>query len=411
MPCRPLAGGAYGGAVLAAALLVAAAPPAHAAAPNPPPEAAPPHRAASIATGAHPDAVAPPRAGISPPDGVWLVAADGRQYYLDALPKEPGTFRWFNDHEVSYLGNRLEVDHADDANLYIRIYRLQATSRQGAGGGTGDAAKGPAADPGAAAPGLDRLRFSPFGAPLPVDLTASLADPGLALRPTSPGAVTIVDADHDRRPDLLVGGASTGPAARSRLYLGQPGEGWKLAPPEALSADLQGADLSPVLDAGSRLRGATVADFDHDGLADIAIGYAHFADGAWQSRVELFLARQDGRWEDRRILAEPGAMAVEALASGDLDGDGQADLVVSDHDGTIRVFLGDGHGGLLEEAAPELRRAHEGCAGKRLRLADLDGDGRAELVGAFSGEANATYDPQRCLDRGGLFAWRATLAH
>jgi hypothetical protein len=43
-----------------------------------------------------------------------------------------------------------------------------------------------------------------------------------------------------------------------------------------------------------------------------------------------------------------------------------------------------------------------------VELGDLDGDGRQELVTAFAGEVSGFADPTKCLNGGGIQAWKAT---
>jgi hypothetical protein len=40
-----------------------------------------------------------------------------------------------------------------------------------------------------------------------------------------------------------------------------------------------------------------------------------------------------------------------------------------------------------------------------VRLADLDGDGKAEIVADFAGESSPMNDPDRCPSGGGIQAW------
>ncbi len=70
-----------------------------------------------------------------------------------------------------------------------------------------------------------------------------------------------------------------------------------------------------------------------------------------------------------------GAGDAEDVAMGDLNGDSRSDLaIVSDKDGAVSVVLNDGDG-LFSPVA-----AYETPAGGEVRIADLNGDGKQDLV-------------------------------
>ena len=76
-----------------------------------------------------------------PPDGKWITAEDGREYFVTRLKKVPGTY--FRKEEKVIIYKRLyplEVDHEDDEYFYIRYYRstdaadaVQKSTAAGAG--------------------------------------------------------------------------------------------------------------------------------------------------------------------------------------------------------------------------------------------------------------------------------------
>ena len=72
-----------------------------------------------------------------------------------------------------------------------------------------------------------------------------------------------------------------------------------------------------------------------------------------------------------------GSSPVQVL-SGDLDGDGRADLVIRNAgDGTATVYLGDGRGGFTEGTGSSIPIGKDASD---IVLADLDGSGRLDLV-------------------------------
>lgn len=73
-----------------------------------------------------------------------------------------------------------------------------------------------------------------------------------------------------------------------------------------------------------------------------------------------------------------------ALATGDLNGNGQMDIVAGRQDGRIEVYLRHGDEYLLEQT-PDLDLGPTAGRVHSLRLADVDGDGRPDIVAVVSG--------------------------
>ena len=136
--------------------------------------------------------------------------------------------------------------------------------------------------------------------------------------------------------------------------------------------------------------GAAVAsaDFNHDGLADLAVGVPG------RAGVSVFYAPdQTGRFIESAHLAKPpevGAFGA-ALVAGDFNGDGIADLAVgapgTNHEqrsrkrGSIDILFGGPHGLSAAHSAPipEADGTEQGF-GSRLAAGDVDRDGRLDLV-------------------------------
>ena len=149
----------------------------------------------------------------------------------------------------------------------------------------------------------------------------------------------------------------------------------------------------------------TLADLDADGDLDLLVG-------TWNEGV--FLYRNDGtaasprfaRVEEPLVDLSRGSHASPAL--GDLDGDGDLDLVAGESSGEVNVWRNDG-----TSAAPSFSLVTDTLmsidVGRRSApaLADLNGDGRLDLVvGSESGETRVWWGTGALdrFDEGGTIA-------
>jgi len=158
------------------------------------------------------------------------------------------------------------------------------------------------------------------------------------------------------------------------------------------------------------IQGVAAEDFNEDGRDDFAFGFASWQKKVWRTGVDVFLSQGEKGWERITLMAEEGRESVWAVASGDLDGDGHKDLAASTSTGRVMVFLGDGVGAFSKEASPEIVTP-SGCRGYKLRMADVDADGKDELLGSFAGEGSAlpmAQFPEMCPSGGEIAVWRAS---
>lgn len=191
------------------------------------------------------------------------------------------------------------------------------------------------------------------------------------------GLVDLASASH-------VGGRKT------IVYLHRPDGGWDLVE-------------VPELRSGAFVRSVAADDLDGDGLDDLVVGYLSYDLAVWRSGMDVLFARRDGSWRRVALMAEEGRAGVWAVATGDLDGDGLPDVAGLTGDGRGVVALNQGSGSFVLEASPELD-VEEDCRGYHVAVADVDGDGRAELMAAYAGEATL-WEPDRCPTQGMLRAW------
>lgn len=114
-------------------------------------------------------------------------------------------------------------------------------------------------------------------------------------------------------------------------------------------------------------------------FADAILMATNVPESARANAITLY-SYEGGAWTRHRIwrLKDPKT-SVYALAMGDMDGDGLDDIVFADNDSRrLRVLLQQADGSFVE--IPESDEPQLASPGQSVRLADLDGDGRLDVV-------------------------------
>ena len=178
-------------------------------------------------------------------------------------------------------------------------------------------------------------------------LTATVVGAGGATSPT--GTVAFLDTSNSNAP---VGSAllGSGSVALGLKTAGTPSSGIE---PEATAT----------------------ADFNNDGIADIVtLNPSQFHGVSGTGTLTVLLGKGDGTFTAGTSPSVPGADS--ALAVGDFNGDGNADIAVLNDSGVVTILLGNGAGTFTAAPAGPTLTGSPGS----LVVGDFDGDGNADLA-------------------------------
>ena len=204
--------------------------------------------------------------------------------------------------------------------------------------------------------------------------------------------MALADFDGDGRTDVAAGTGFFG--RRDLVSLGQPDGSWR-------------AEEVPALRANAYVKAVAAADIDGTGRAALAVGYLSMEGDVWRSGVDVLRRSAAGEWTRTALVAAKETPPAHALGFGDIDGDGVRELVAVTEDGSTWLFHGRG-GGAFERVPSAIPRHPEHCSAAHVEIADLDGDGRGEVVESFADEVDPgpAGDRRECPSQGGIQVWK-----
>ena len=156
-----------------------------------------------------------------------------------------------------------------------------------------------------------------------------------------------------------------------------------LSPSTALDNAFQGGYAAVIL----------AADINHDGFSDAILAATGTSTGS------ILYYRGDGHGNFATPVISTTTLPVEFMRAGDVNGDGNLDLVISDYySSQTAVLLGDGHGHFHQ-----LKTQKSFAFSAPLALVDLNGDGKLDLIAntfgnpgsinIFLGNGDGTFTP------------------
>ncbi len=188
------------------------------------------------------------------------------------------------------------------------------------------------------------------------------------------------DGTFTRKGDYPVGNKSTGVAlgdfnSDGKLDLILPNDGLGNAAVLDGNGDGSFAPLRYVF-AGTSPQPPVVADFNRDGRADVA--FPNYLSGA----VAILLGQGNGTFQSPIFIGNLGGSGVEAIASGDLNGDGNPDVAVTNTTtNQVHLILGNGQGGFTNGGGFATFSNYPAS----IVIADVTGDAKADIaVGGYN---------------------------
>ena len=127
---------------------------------------------------------------------------------------------------------------------------------------------------------------------------------------------------------------------------------------------------------GSWPEAVAVGDVNGDGLADVVLTTSYYFDPAHDFKLYVFLQQPDGQLAPPVLYPTNSAYSsrAQSVQIGDVNGDGRKDIVLGNTN-NIEVFLQQPDGTLAASVV------YATSMGRNIRIGDVNNDGRADVVG------------------------------
>lgn len=132
-----------------------------------------------------------------------------------------------------------------------------------------------------------------------------------------------------------------------------------------------------MLPTGSMPEAVAIGDVNGDGRNDVVMTTYSFFSPTTDYKLLVFVQNSSGELNPHVIYPTSGAGGnyPSAVAIGDINNDGKNEVLISNDGLNIEVFSLDGAGGLISGAVYPTFNSH------RVKIADLNNDGRLDVVG------------------------------